>query len=384
MDDEHAARAARRARRSAVVVVELIGVLPADGPEGVAPAAVSLPEGSLLGSGAPSAVWVPPRLRLRPGGDGLIVAEDRARGRAALHRFAGGAIEEAIVVDARWVVDAFPAYDGTWLLVGPEGVLRRVPGGPAPPGAWERLLGDAAGATYAVVRRPATAVARIDPEGPRRELGPPGLDPVMDADGRLAWRDAGHGWNVLAPDRDAPERTPLPPDADGVPVGLDGDGRAYLAKALTLTCVRPGSGIEWSFGAESLALAPGGGVIAANAVGDELDVTEWRDGAGPERRRLPLPAVPAGRRVAWRLISVTDAGQHVLWGGEGARGSGILAVVEPGGLIEELSDPAPQDARLQGWWPAPAREWQVDAAGRAHLTLAGPEGVALLRITAAA
>ena len=83
-------------------------------------------------------------------------------------------------------------------------------------------------------------------------------------------------------------------------------------------------------------------------------------------RSLPLPSV--GREVAWRLIAARD-GEYVLWGG--ARGPAVLATLDSEGSVIDLQDPAPEDARLGGWWPAPPYEWQVDGEGRVHVVLPG-------------
>jgi hypothetical protein len=321
----------------------------------------TVPSGSLLGS-EPSPMWLPPRLRLRPDGDGIVIAG------SMLHRLVGDRVEGATEVGAR-PADAYPASDGVWVLDGHG--LRRVPGGESVDGlAWERLLGDAA-ATYAVARRPATVVARIEPEGGRRELGPSGLDPVMDAAGRIAWVDAERSWNVLEPGEDGARRTPLAPGAEGVAVGLDDAGRGYLARATGLTAVEPDGSLAWSFGAEGFAPGPGGGVVTAHDAGNELDLTG--DVTTPQLR---LPDV--GRAVAWRLIAA-DYG-FLVWGGESTRGPGVLVTFDSDGGVERIEDPAPADARLRGWWPAAAREWQIDGSGRAHLTLAGPDGVVVVTL----
>ena len=60
----------------------------------------------------------------------------------------------------------------------------------------------------------------------------------------------------------------------------------------------------------------------------------------------------------------------------------MLATLDGSGALERLDDPAPADARLRGWWPAAAREWQVEGAGSANLTVAGPDGVIVVRISA--
>ncbi len=336
-----------------MVVAEIRARLPAEA------RTESVPQGSLLGA-EPSAMWFPPRLRLRPDGEGLLFTG--TTGRIALHRLDGG-VEE---VDVERLADALPDGDhGAWLL--DAGSVRH--GGESVDGTgWERLLADA-DATYAVARRPATVVARVDPPDGSREIGPPGLDPVMDAAGRVAWVDADRCWNVLEPGEGQPRRALLAPGADGVPVGLDDAGRGYLARATGLTVIEPDGAIAWSFGAEGIVPAPDGGVIVAHDAGDALDLGD---------RSLPLPDV--GRPVAWRLIAADDG--FVVWGGEGARGPGVLATLNSAGALEHLDDPAPADARLRGWWPAAAREWQVERAGRVSLAVAGPDGVIVVRISA--
>lgn len=314
----------------------------------------SVPQGSLLGA-APSAMWLPPRLRVRPDGDGFVLSA------TGLHRLVGDGFDGALEVGR--VDDALPDGDGAWLLAGRS--LRRVPNGAeGPEGAWERLLGDAS-ATYAVARRPATVVFELG--GEAREIGPGGLDPVMDAGGRIAWIDAERTWNVLAPDGEL-QRTRLGPGAEGVPIGLDEAGRGYLARATGLTAIEPDGSIAWSFGADGIVPGPDGSVIAAHDVCGELALTSDIE--------LSLPDV--GRTVAWRLIAASDG--FLVWGGEGARGPGVLARFDATGTLLSVEDPAPADARLRGWWPAAARDWQVDGSGRAHLTLAGPDGVLVVTI----
>ena len=100
---QHATRAARRARRAAVVVAEIRATLPAEA------RTESVPQGSLLGA-EPSAMWLAPRLRLRPDGEGLVFSG--TSGRITLHRL-DGSIEQ---VDVERLTDALPAADGTWLL----------------------------------------------------------------------------------------------------------------------------------------------------------------------------------------------------------------------------------------------------------------------------
>ena len=113
---------------------------------------------------------------------------------------------------------------------------------------------------------------------------------------------------------------------------------------------------------------PSGDVVVARVADGALQV----DG-----RSLPLPSV--GREVAWRLIAARD-GEYVLWGG--ARGPSVLAVLDSDGSVLDVQDPAPEDARLGGWWPAPPYEWQVDADGRVHVVLAGPGRCVVARLTA--
>jgi hypothetical protein len=302
-------------------------------------------------------MWLAPRLRLRPDGEGL--AFSGVSGHVALHRL-DGSVEE---VDVERLVDALPGADGAWLL--DAGTLRH--DGESVDGSWERLLADAE-ATYAVARRPATVVARVDPPNGSRELGPPGLDPVMDAAGRGAWVDADRCWNVLEPGEEQPIRALLGPGADGVPIGLDDAGRGYLARATGITVVEPDGTLAWSFGADGIVPGPDG-VVVAHDVGDAMDLGD---------RQLPLPDV--GRAVAWRLIAADEG--FLVWGGEGARGPGVLATLDGSGELIGLDDPAPADARLRGWWPAAAREWQVEGSGRVNLAVAGPENVIVVRISA--
>jgi len=288
------------------------------------------PQGSMLGPGA-SAHWLPPRLRLRPDGDGVLIAG------TVLHRLVGN--DFTGVLEVGRADDAMADGDGAWVLEGRA--LRRVPDGAGPEGAWERLLADAS-TTYAVERRPATVLAAL-PDGARRELGPAGLDPVVDAAGRVAWVQAGGQWVVDG------KAVALAPGAEGVPIGLDDDGRGYLARATGVTAIEPDGSIAWSFGPEGIVPGPDGSVLTAH----DVDFTP--------------PDV--GRPVAWRLIA-----PDLMWGGEGARGPGVLVRISTG----EVTDPAP--SRLEGWWPLAARDWQVDRTGGVHLTLAGPDGVHVVTI----
>jgi hypothetical protein len=331
---EHAAGAVCRTGGAAVVVIALRAML-----DGVREE--SVPQGSLLGA-APSAMWLPPRLRVRPSGDGFVLAPP------GLHRLVGDRFTD--VLEAGRVDDALPDGDGAWILEGRS--LRHVPPGDGPEGPWERLLGDAS-KSYAVARRPKTVVAQL-PGGAARELGPGGLDPVMDSTGRIAWVDAERHWNVLGEGR-----VPLAPGAEGVPIGLDDAGRGYLARATGITVIEPDGSLAWSFGADGIVLGPDGGVLTSHD--------------------LEFSPPDAGRTVAWRLIAA-DGDALLLWGGEGARGPGVLARVDRSGAVLQLDDPAPEDARQRGWWPAAARDWQVDGAGRVHFTLAGPGGVAVVTL----
>jgi hypothetical protein len=222
---------------------------------------------------------------------------------------------------------------------------------------WERLLGGG-GETWAVARRPATVLRRIEPSSELRELGPGGLDPVMDADGRLAWIE-GSRLHV-----DGAE--PVDVSAGGRPIGLAA-GRAYLAHGTGLTVLEPDGSVAWRFAADGIVPGPSGVAIARVADGT-LEV----DG-----RSLPLPDV--GRELAWRLIAARG-GEYVVWGG--ARGPAVLAVLDEHGGVARIEDPAPDDARLGGWWPAPPYEWQVDSEGRVHVVLAGPDRCVIARLTA--
>ena len=112
-------------------------------------------------------MWLPPRLRMRADGGGVLIRPDE------LVPFDGSSFGDA---GARGPVSSTrcPARPRSC------GVIDA---GDAP---WERLLGGG-GETWQVARRPATVLRRIEPSEELRELGPGGLDPVMDADGRLAW-----------------------------------------------------------------------------------------------------------------------------------------------------------------------------------------------------
>ena len=253
-------------------------------------------------------------------------------------------------MDVERLTDALPAADGTWLL--DAGSLRHGAESVDGPG-WERLLADA-DSMYAVARRPATVVARVDPPGGSRELGPPGLDPVMDGAGQVAWVDADRCWNVLESRPEQPGRALLGPGADGVPIGLDDAGRGYLARATGITVVEPDGSIAWSFGADGIVLDGEVVVALAPAI----------------FRTARAPAADVGRS-AGGSIAPGRFGR----GGEGARGPGVLAGADGTALLD---DPAPPDARQRGWWPAAARDWQVDGSGRVHFTLAGPDGVAVV------
>jgi hypothetical protein len=312
-----------------VVVAERVAALPGEG-------VVSAPQTSVLGAPA-QAMWLPPRLRLRADGGGVLIRPGE------LVPFDGAEFGDAIPRSD--VVDALPGASELCVL----------DAGDAP---WERLLGGG-GETWAVARRPATVLRRIEPSEALRELGPGGLDPVMDADGRLAWIE-GSRLHV-----DGAE--PVTSEAGGRPIGL-ANGRAYLAHGSALTVLEPDGSVAWRFAADGIVPGPSGDVVVARVSGDALDV----DG-----RPVPLPSV--GREVAWRLIAARDDG-YVLWGG--ARGPSVLAVVDCGGSVLDLQDPAPDDARLSGWWPAPPYEWQVDSEGRVHVVLAGPDRCVVARLTA--
>jgi hypothetical protein len=310
-----------------VVVAERVASLEVAG-------VASAPQTSVLGAPA-HAIWLPPRLRMRADGGGVLIRPDE------LVPFDGSSFGEA--VPGSGVVDALP---------GASGELRRLEAGDGP---WERLLGGG-GETWAVARRPATVLRRIEPSEELRELGPGGLDPVMDAEGRLAWLE-GARLHV-----DGQE--PVSCEGGGRPIGLAA-GRAYLAHGAGLTVLEPDGSVAWRFAAEGIVPGPSEVLIARVADGS-LQVGE---------RTLPLPDV--GREVAWRLIAAHD-GAYVLWGG--ARGPAVLATLDSEGSVIDLQDPAPEDARLGGWWPAPPYEWQVDGEGRVYVVLAGPDGVIVARL----
>ena len=345
MGGQHAAGTGGRAGGAAMVVISRRALL-----EGVREE--SVPQGSLLGA-APSAMWLPPRLRLRPDGDGLVLTG------SGLQRLVGDGFEG--VLEAGRVDDALSDGDGAWLLSGRA--LRRVPDDlSGPEGAWERLLGDAS-ATFAVARRPLTVVCALDGSPASR---PRRARPVMDGAGRIAWVDASRTWNVLSP---------------------DGASREWNSGRAPRAC-RSGSTQR---GGISRAGDGADGDRARRLGGLELRRRRHRARAGRQRdrrarrrrragaderhrarapRRRPLRRVAADRRLR-RLPA---------WGGEGASGPGVLARFDASGAFLEVSDPAPEDARLRGWWPAAARDWQVDGSGRAQLTLAGPDGVLVVTI----
>jgi hypothetical protein len=311
-----------------VVVAERVASLEVAG-------VVSAPQTSVLGAPA-HAMWLPPRLRMRADGGGVLIRPDE------LVPFDGSAFGDP--VSRAGVVDALPGVSELCVL----------DAGDAP---WERLLGGG-GETWAVARRPATLLRRIEPSNSLRELGPGGLDPVMDADGRLAWLES----SLLHVDGEEPVHC----EAGGRPIGLAG-GRAYLAHGAGLTVIEPDGSVAWRFAAEGIVPRPSD-VLIAHAADGALEV----DGES-----FSLPDV--GREVAWRLIAARD-GEYVLWGG--ARGPAVLATLDSGGSVVDLQDPAPEDARLGGWWPAAPYEWQVDAKGRVYVVLAGPDGCVVARLTA--
>jgi hypothetical protein len=178
----------------------------------------------------------------------------------------------------------------------------------------------------------------------------------MDADGRLAWLE-GSRLHVDGAD-------PVDVAAGGRPVGL-ANGRAYLAHGTGLTVLEPDGSVAWRFAADGIVPHKAGVVVARIA-----------DGAlRVDGRSLALPDV--GREVAWRLIAARED-EYVVWGG--SRGPAALAVLDSGGGVVRVEDPAPEDARLRGWWPAPPYEWQVDSEGRVHVVLAGPDGVVVARL----
>jgi len=308
-----------------VVVAERVAELAGEG-------VVSAPQTSVLGAPA-HAMWLPPRLRLRADdGRGVLIRPD------SLVPFDGSAFGDP--VSRSGVVDALPGASELCVI-------------DAAP--WERLLGGG-GETWEVARRPATVLRRIEPSEELRELGPGGLDPVMDADARLAWME-GSRLHI-----DGAE--PVDCEASGRPIGLAG-GRTYLAHGSGLTVVEADGSVAWRFAADGIVPGPSGIVVA-----------HVRDGAlEADGRSLALPDV--GREVAWRLIAAPE-GEYVLWGG--ARGPAVLAVLDADGGVVRIEDPAPEDARLGGWWPAPPYEWQVDSDGRVHIVLAGPDGVIVTRV----
>jgi hypothetical protein len=299
------------------------------------------PQTSAFGTPA-AAMWRPPRLRLRADGGGVLIRPD------ALVPFDGSAFGEA--VPRAGVLDALPAGGGLWAIDG--GGLSR--DGERVEGAWERLLGGG-GATWAVVRRPRTVLQRL-PDGPPRDLGPGGLDPCVDAGGRMAWMEHGR-LHVDGAEPVTAER--------GRAIGL-ARGRAYLADGKGLSVVELGGGIARRFSPDGIVPGPSGDVLTARVADGRLEV----DG-----RRLALPRV--GRDVDWRLIAARP-GEYLLWGG--ARGAAVLAALDPEGAVVRLLDPAPADARLEGWWPAPPYEWQVDREGRVYIVLAGPGKCVVARI----
>ncbi len=317
-----------------MVVAERVAALHGEG-------VVSAPQTSVLGAPAPQ-MWLPPRLRLRADGGGVLIRPSE------LVPFDGSAFGEPVARSG--VVDALPGASDMWVIDG-DGLPA------AGDGPWERLLGGG-GETWAVARRPATVLRRVEPSAELRELGPGGLDPVMDADGRLAWVEGGRELHVDG----AP---PVQTTAGGRPIGLAG-GRAYLAHGLGLTVVEPDGSVAWRFAADGIVPGPSESVVVARVLDGAVDVGG---------SRLALPDV--GREVAWRLIAAGD-GEYVLWGG--SRGPAVLAVLDSGGGVVRVDDPAPEDARLGGWWPAPPYEWQVDAEGRVHVVLAGPDGVIVARL----
>jgi outer membrane protein assembly factor BamB len=366
------------------------------------------PQTSLLGADAPSPLWSAPRLRVSPDGAVALLAADGS----AIVRFdaSGGEAGVTPLQPGGRVVDHVAAAGGGLVVLGQEdgrNVLRGVDAdgreswvrrGPAGAGEleWEALAGsfggllaDGGGQVYLAAERPRAAVARIDEEGalvPVADVGPPGAPVQMDAAGTLYSvgydpQSRRRSWNRLDPATGERDAVWCDPDATAVlalPIGVDRDGRAYAAEGMSVACVDGDGSVAWRFTADGIVPREDGTVVSATAAGpDELDIITWN--GEPVPRPLPLPRPADGRALAWRLIGAAPDGGHVVWGGAG-NGPDALATLGPDGEVRELLDPAPDDARLRGWWPAAARDWRVDADGRVYVAAAGPDAVAVLRL----
>lgn len=365
------------------------------------------PRTSLLGAEAPSPLWSAPRMRVSPDGEVALLAADGA----AVVRFDHSGDEVATTPFPRGgrCVDHAVAGDGSVVLLERDdggNMLRRVGGdgserwrrrGPAGireldwdalAGGFGGLLADAEGHVYLAAQRPRAAVARIEDDGaltPVADLGPPGAPVQMDAAGALYSvgfdpESRRRSWNRLDPatgERDTVLCDPDATDALATPIGVDGDGRAYGAAATDVACVDRDGSVAWRFGMDGVVPREDGTVVTATTAGpDALELVA--SNGEPVHAHLPLPRPADGRALAWRLIAAAPGGGHVLWGGGHPD---ALATVGADGEVRELLDPAPAHARLRGWWPAPAADWRVDAAGRVYFPVAGPDAVAVLRLT---
>ena len=388
--------------------LECLFAVPRQADGGPELAVVEDPRASLIGAERPSPLWTAPRMRVSHTGDVALLAADQS----VVARF--DALGEPGPITrlppGAGIADFLAPADGSVVLLGNErgrNVLRRV--GPDGEELWRRsgpagiralewdalegsyggLLADGAGALYLVAERPQAAVARILGDGTLEaiaDLGRPGAPPQMDEAGRLF--TVGYdpetrlrSWTMLDPASGEREVVPCDGEASealALPVGVDRQGRAYGAAGTTLTCV-DGGRAAWRFSTCGAVPLEDGTVLSAVSAGPEaLDVVGWSAGAAREPVRLRLPRASGGRERSWRLIGATPDGGLLAWGADG--GAAALAVLGPDGDLRELADPAPEDARLRGWWLAAARDWRVDADGRVHLPAAGPDRVAVLRL----
>ena len=304
---------------------ELLFTLPRrPGDDGPALTGVHAPQTSVASDTAPSLAWTPPRVRVSHTGAVALLAEGDGGAATALELGPGGAVERATSIPRGGgrVVDFLPLGGEGVLVLGSAGrdtVLRLVApdgseawrrAGPAGirtldweglEGTFDRLLADGDGTAYLAAARPVCSVARVSGGGelePLAELGPPGAGVQMDERGRLytvGYDPASktRTWNRHDPATGETATVRCDEEASAalvLPVGVDGESRAYGADATSLTCVGSDGRVAWRFAADSALPAGDGTVLTAATTPDgALEVVAWTPGGRGEERRLPLP-----------------------------------------------------------------------------------------------
>jgi hypothetical protein len=284
------------------------------------------PQTSLLDAEAPAPLWRAPRLRVSPGGEVALLAPDGS----AVARFGAGGEPRSVVPLPRGgrIADHLVTAEGGVLMLEQE----------------ER----------------GNVLRRVDPEGHEewRRSGPAGVraldwDALEGSFGALLADGAGNAY--LAAERPEiavariGEDGALTPVAElgppGASVVMDEAGRLFTvgydpeSRRRSWTALDPASGervVSWCDAGASAALAQPIGVD--------------RSGRGYGAEVMSVACVATDGSLAWRFTA-EDA------------------------VLHDLVDPAP------GWSIAPAREWRVDADGRVYLAAAGPENVAVLRLS---